>query len=796
MLRVFRSVVVTLASSVVFLLASTDHCEAMDPVSAPLVPTCAFPSTVKVSAQCTGSYLGNGVVLTAGHCVIPGKTNFVTFGDADTDIDRFTVSVDLELGCMRHPNGDSVILANSIPHYAGVDLAYCMLDPTDANYPRLASVPTVPLIAPTGCIRDWIREELWVAESCELIQSKSRSGCAPSIGSPLDHTYPGLDTAAVGMGYESGVYSGHKRSFNPTFYVQVDNEGLGGFGATKPGSPTQLVTQSEFEWDGTPIPGVGTKVGDSGGPLMYRLPDDSWRVVGDLNGGGLHGLNLYEAAPAYIHWIEREAKRDVTPCHDFNSEDELVWTGECVGALPTSVHEAGGGDWANSCSAHSVGGATCGGWGLSPPLDVAAGLVPMPNHLWVSFAAIEAHVGPALALAEQGSFGDPIDVDAVQAHLYDAAYLDSAYTFLADIFQAGGLGGYLGAGLLADFDGDGYDDEVFSDPDHDCGKGRVIVVSGGERVIWSPDTDRVLGAADCEDFFGAGLAVGDFDGDGYDDLAVSAPGEARSGSAGAGSLHILYGSSVGLTASGDQIMDLDTPGLGGATAPWSFFAETLVSADFDCDGREDLAIGSPRATVDGVHEAGTVHVLYGTEGGLSSFYGAYFEGRASVGELVQTEGHFGASVAAGDFDNLGCADLAIGVPDHDEGPAEDAGQVHVFYGTPAGLAQYADASLIHSHDGFTDLAGANDRFGARLEVVPGDSGDALRILAPNEPCELGSESAVVWHVVAGGEAGLDHGSGSRECELLARTSMSTARWGDLEQLARLHAVRISRAASL
>jgi hypothetical protein len=479
---------------------------------------------------------------------------------------------------------------------------------------------------------------------------KAKGGCwnpPPPAPGPADGNYPGVAITAIGMGTEpDDDEGGFKRAYTPTFFRQVDNSieaGAPWGGNYHPGSATQLVTIHTVDADGMPIAGEATMRGDSGGPILYHLPDGTWQIIGNLNGDAQPSYaDAYEAAPAYLHWIESVTGTDVSPCHDLNDEDEWEWHGACLGDLPISIDQSVAGSYVtDSCSAHTTGGQYCGGW-WSPPLDKATGSMPMPNHPWIQASFVEDSLATTLTLANNGDFGDPVDVDAVADYLYDAAYDHSSYSFLANIHDEGEVGvGYLSVAVSASFAGSTAGEyEVFSEPDYDCGKGRIIVVDPtGGRTEWGLDSSGVLGDAACEGYFGADLGVGDFNGDGYDDLAVGSPGAAVGSLSSAGKVHVLYGSATGLTAAGDQMFHQNSTGISGSAHAWTFFAERLTTGDFDCNGSDDLVVGSPRATVGGHYEAGIVHVLYGTTGGLSSVNDLLYEGSAGVGDTPMDHDH-------------------------------------------------------------------------------------------------------------------------------------------------------------
>ena len=79
--------------------------------------------------------------------------------------------------------------------------------------------------------------------------------------------------------------------------------------------------------------------------------------------------------------------------------------------------------------------------------------------------------------------------------------------------------------------------------------------------VWHQDIAGIEGAAETGDLFGQFLSTGDFNNDGFDDLAIGAPGEDVRGAVDAGATTVLLGSAAGLTAAGDQIWHQDSAGI-------------------------------------------------------------------------------------------------------------------------------------------------------------------------------------------------------------------------------------------
>ena len=161
----------------------------------------------------------------------------------------------------------------------------------------------------------------------------------------------------------------------------------------------------------------------------------------------------------------------------------------------------------------------------------------------------------------------------------------------------------FGEALAAgDFNGDGNDDLAVGVPLEDVGSivnaGAINVLMGSPFGLQSADdfiiTQEDLGySSAANDYLGWALTVGDYDGDGYDDLAASAHGRDVGGHPNGGVVYVIWGSNNGLVLSDNTLLHQDITGVTDSVEDYDGFGRTLTSGDFNGNGTDDLVVGVP-----------------------------------------------------------------------------------------------------------------------------------------------------------------------------------------------------------
>jgi phosphodiesterase/alkaline phosphatase D-like protein len=307
----------------------------------------------------------------------------------------------------------------------------------------------------------------------------------------------------------------------------------------------------------------------------------------------------------------------------------------------------------------------------------------------------------------------------------------------------GELSQFGGAVVTGDFDGDGRDDAAVG-ARLAFGGGMVAIFRGAAEGLSAPgqrlDLDALGCEPDSEAQAGAALAAGDFDGDGVDDLAIGAPGNALQ----TGSACIVFGAPEGFAAARALLLSPDGSDRVGlfSAGPGAAFGAVLIAGDGDGDGVDDLLISAPDAP-----NGGAVVFVAGGRGSPLAMGRVFDQGVLGVSPMGFAD-RFGAALALGDVDGDGRAEIAVGAPGRVTS-AQPGGAVWLFRADAPARA----TSLAQTGWGRMEAA---DAFGASLAA--GDfNGDAFVDLAVGAPGKTPAgtvKGAGMVFVYAGGDGGL------------------------------------------
>ncbi len=324
------------------------------------------------------------------------------------------------------------------------------------------------------------------------------------------------------------------------------------------------------------------------------------------------------------------------------------------------------------------------------------------------------------------------------------------------------VGDYAGTSIASagDVNGDGVDDLLIGAPLADPGgrpnAGETYVVFGrrmGSAPAFPASFDLsaldgsngfVVNGVDIAGFSGESIAAaGDVNGDGAGDLIVSASAADIPGAFDAGRTYVIFGRRAGIDPPFMSTFELasllpenDADGTRGFVVNGFEAATrsgTAVSSagDINSDGVDDVLIGVPGASPNGVDRAGACYVVFGRRPGIDAPFPATLDLSSIDGSNgfrlngVDERDGFGTAVAsAGDVNGDGVDDIVLGAWESSPLGRGFAGRSFVVFGRRPGVDAAFPASL--------DLASLDGTFGFAVNGADWEDQSGISVAAAGD----------------------------------------------------------------